>query len=164
MTKATLSRIIALALLTAAVSVCEAKPPFLKAFMSTYKLKEDSAIGKARCLNCHQPPGPPRRNPYGMAVQAEMSKQHSRMVTTDILRAIEKQNDGDGVAFITKINKGISPANPMPKPPVKAKPAKSKSKPKKHALFFPGAGSTGTLILCLIPSAFVFARKRNQPS
>src|SRR5947199_7171396 len=96
------SRLVALLILAAGASLAAAKPAFLKAFMAAYNISPNSKIGMTRCLICHQPPGPPNRNPYGLAVQAAQSAAQSRMVTAEILRGVENENAGDGVAFITK--------------------------------------------------------------
>lgn len=163
-------RIVVLALLVAAASLSAAKPPFLKVFLATYKIKEDSKIGKLRCLNCHMPPAPPMRNPYGKAIQEALFAAHSRMVTPEILKSVEPKNMGDGLAYIEKIKKDIPPAEAKPKP-TKAKPKptaklpKGKSTkgnpPKKHAMLFPerSAGTTALVLLCLAPIA-VFVRRK----
>jgi len=113
--------------------------------MQTYHIDPNSKIGKNRCLNCHMPPGPPNRNPYGLAVGQALAAANSRMVSADILAGIEKKDMGDGVPFIDKIKKDIPPATlmlkatpkPAPKPATKPakKPAKAthKTKAKKHA-------------------------------
>ena len=156
-------------------AVCLAKPPFLKVFMATYNISPDSAIGKLRCLNCHLPPGPPNRNPYGLAVQHALEDAQQRMVTAEILQGIEKKDDGDGVPFITKIKKDIPPAQPVPapkKPAIKKPVPKTQKKPvahkkrvkrkrhaKKRALYIP-AGSRLLILLCAAPLAIAFNRKR----
>jgi hypothetical protein len=117
-------RIAVIGLLVVFACVCAAKPPFLKVYLATYKIKPESALGKARCLNCHQPPAPPIRNAYGKSVQAAMAAAKSRMVTADILRGIEKKNAGDGVSYVSKIKSD--------KLPGVAK-AKIASKPKKKS-------------------------------
>ena len=98
--------------------------------MATYHIDPNSKIGKNRCLNCHMPPGPPKRNPYGLAVGDALHAANSRMVSADILAGIEKRDLGDGVPFIDKIKKDIPPATLMPKTAPKPKP-KPTPKPKK---------------------------------
>ena len=156
-------RFLILVLLICAAAFAAAKPPFLKVFMATYKIDPNSTLGKERCLICHQPPGPPRRNAYGRQVGAALDAAHERMVTAEMLTGIEKKNDGDGVAFITKIKKGIPPADPMPKAAKPSKPAKKTKKPakKKHVAFLP-QGSSGLVLMCLAPLALIpgFLSKR----
>ena len=143
-------------------SFCLAKPPFLKVFMNTYGIKEDSAIGKARCLNCHLPPGPPNRNPYGKAVQAALERAQARMVTAEILKSVELKNGGGTVNFITKIKKDIPPGTMTGAGKPAAKPAKAKAKAKrpskKRAMLFGGASAW--LLMCMGGAGFVVGRRR----
>jgi hypothetical protein len=127
-----------------------AKPPFLKVFFNLYKIKETSAIGKARCLNCHLPPGPPKRNPYGLAVQEALLTNHARMVTPEMLVSIEKKNMGEALTFGAKIKKDIPPGKALPK----TKPtAKGKIKPagKKHAMMIPNGIGAPIFMLGIAP-------------
>lgn len=131
-----LYRITAIALLLTTVTVGFSKPPFLKVFMSTYNIKPDSKLGKARCLICHQAPAPPIRNPYGKEVQAALRAANARMVTAEMLLSVEKLNTGDGVTNISKIKSDFLPGDQKPKPVKKApakKHAKKKSTKKKHS-------------------------------
>ena len=139
-----------------------AKPPFLKVFFNVYKIKETSAIGKARCLNCHLPPGPPKRNPYGLAVQDALRANHARMVTPEMLLSIEKKNMGDGMTFVAKIKKDLMPGVAAPKKKAIAKP-KAKAAGKKHALLLPNPSqNTGALMLLSLSAIGLgFCRKRN---
>src|SRR3569832_1496964 len=79
----------------AVVALVGAKPPFWKVFMETYKIAPHCKIGKARCLNCHTPPGPPNRNAYGVAVGDALAAANSRMVSAEILAGSEKNDAGD---------------------------------------------------------------------
>ena len=118
----------------ALIAFAAAKPPFWKVFMATYNIDPNSKIGKNRCLNCHMPPGPPKRNPYGLAVGEALHAANSRMVTADILAGVAMKNDGDGVPFIDKIKKDIPPATIMPKAAPKPKPTPKTTKPKKKVV------------------------------
>ena len=120
------------ALVLVAASQCFAKPPFWKVFVDTYHINPNSAIGKARCLTCHAPP--PRRNAYGLEVQAALEAAHARMVTPEILRSIEKKDaDGDGFTNIAEIKADSMPGDAKSKPAV-AKPVKKHplARHKKH--------------------------------
>ncbi len=137
-----------------------AKPPFLKVFFNLYKIKETSAIGKARCLNCHLPPGPPKRNAYGLAVQDALRANNARFVTPEILMSVEKKNMGEGLTFVAKIKKDIPPGQAIPKKPVK----KGKSKPagKKHAMLFPAGSGMPIFMLGIAPLGLAFNRARRR--
>ena len=155
-----------------------AKPPFLRVFVETYGIKDDSKIGKARCLVCHQPPGPPARNAYGATVGAALAAANQRMVTADILKSIENKNDGDGVSFISKIKSDVLPADPKPvvkkDPPkkpvqpakkpskaVKAKTKKSKRKlvKKKIALIPQSANGAAWVMLSIAPIGLLAGKR-----
>jgi hypothetical protein len=138
-------RILIFALLLASAAVAAAKPPFWRAFVALYNIKPDSVIGKTRCLNCHQPPGPPKRNAYGNAVEAALRAANARMVTPEMLKSIEHKDAGDKVAFIAKIKADIPPA--QLKATGKKSVKKAATKPPKTAHF---SGSAGALLLvCL---------------
>ena len=121
-------------LLASFACLCSAKPPFLRVFMETYNISPDSAIGKARCLNCHLPPGPPKRNPFGLAVASAMEDANSRVLTADILRTVEGKDAGNGMTFLAKIKADLPPGEPVPaKPTPSPKPAPKPVSPKAGA-------------------------------
>jgi len=148
-----LNRSAAISIFVLCAAFSAAKPPFLKVLLATYKVSPTSELGKSKCLACHQSPAPPNRNPYGLAVQKAMAAAHSRMVTAEILKSVEKlDSDGDGAANIEEIKANTLPGDP-------------KSKPKKKHASLPGNASDA-LIFLLIPSlAMVSRRKRlSDPS
>ena len=99
-----------------------AKPPFLKVFMETYKIRPNSPLGKAKCLACHLPPAPPKRNSYGLDVQDAMESAHARMLTAEILKAVEKKDsDGDGFTNLEEIRAGTLPNDRKSKPAKRGK-------------------------------------------
>ena len=94
-----------------------AKPPFWKVFVETYHINPNSVIGKAKCLTCHLPPAPPKRNSYGLQVQEALEAAHERMVTPEMLHSIEKKDaDGDGFTNITEIKADSLPGDATSKP------------------------------------------------
>jgi outer membrane biosynthesis protein TonB len=125
-------RLVILFAFLAAASISAAKPPFLKVFMAFYKIDPNSVIGKTRCLNCHEAPGPPNRNPYGKLVKLALTENGVRMVSPEILEALETKNMGEGLTFIQKIKKDLPPGQPAPKEALaKPKPTPPADKPKK---------------------------------
>ena len=111
-------RTVAICLLLAFAALASAKPPFLKVFMAAYNIDPESAIGKARCLNCHENPGPPNRNAYGKLVQQALRATNSRMVTPDILKMVEAKDMGEGLTFLQKIERDLPPGQPIPEPAI----------------------------------------------
>jgi hypothetical protein len=164
------SRLFVFAFVLGLAAIAAAKPPFLKVLMATYKIKENSKIGQARCLNCHMPPGPPARNFYGRAVQAALFAGNARMVTPEMLKSIESQKGDDGMTYLAKIKGDIPPGQLAPKP--FKKPAKGKAKPKKkkgkslgkkpHA-FLPRGTSTAILLMGIAPIGMLVFRRALPP-
>jgi hypothetical protein len=96
-----------------------AKPPFLKVFETTYKIKEDSNLHKAGCAICHA--GPPKLNPYGADVKKQLEAAKAAMVTPAMLKKIEKlDSDKDGASNIAEIKADTLPGDPDSKPAGKA--------------------------------------------
>jgi hypothetical protein len=146
------TRIVATAFLLLIAATSFAKPPFLKVFVTTYKIKPTSALGKASCLACHQPPSPPRRNPYGLAVQSAMEAAHVRMLTPEILKSVEKKDsDNDGFSNLEEIKADKMPGDPKSKPekPKKKTKAKRKSALNDMGYGFVGAGLVSVGLLGL---------------
>ena len=158
-----LFRIIAIGLLMLSACASLAKPPFLKVFLSTYKIDPNSELGKARCQACHMPPAPPQRNSYGLQVQTQMEASHERMITPELLHLIEKKDaDGDGVINLDEIKAGMLPGDskskPIPKPKPKPK-TKTRQKAKQRAkrkntkrIVMNGVDTVGGLIFFAAPA------------
>ncbi len=155
-----LTRTVAVALLLTLASLCFAKPPFLKLFLSTYNIQPGSKLGQARCIICHEPPGPPKRNPYGKQVQAALEAAHARFVTVEMLRSIEKKNVGDGVTNITKIKGDKLPGVLQPKAKKPSKHQKSGSRTKKRAE--PTDIPASVILLTSTPLALLSWRGRSK--
>lgn len=115
-------RSLLLCVLVFAAAISAAKPPFLKVFMATYNIDPNSVIGKARCLNCHENPGPPNRNAYGKLVKQALIANDERMVTPEILKSIEGKDMGEGLTFLQKIQRDLPPGQPIPAPTVEPLP------------------------------------------
>lgn len=127
--------------------LCAAKPPFLRVFLATYGINPDSKLAQNRCLNCHQPPGPPHLNPYGKTVQAAMESAGARMLTADILRTVEHKNAGDGVPFLSKIKADFPPGQLKPKKkPASKKPGKKRAELPVSGLALIAVGGLGSLL------------------
>jgi hypothetical protein len=93
-----------------------AKPPFLKTFEATYKIKETSNLHKAGCAICHAG-GPPKLNPYGEDVKKQLETSKAEAVTPETLKKIEKlDSDKDGFTNIKEIKADTLPGDPESKP------------------------------------------------
>lgn len=110
--------------------------------MATYGIDPESKIGKARCLNCHLPPAPPDRNPYGAALQKAMVAANSRKMTAEILKSVESKEAYKGVTYLARIQKDIPPGSPAP---AAKKPAPPKKKGKPGSLSLMLFGTAGLL-------------------
>lgn len=87
-----------------------ATPEFYETFKETYPLKAKLKIEAASCNVCHA--GPPKRNPYGKAVQAAGAK-----VTAVVLHSIDaKDSDGDGWTNGEEIQADTLPGDPNSHP------------------------------------------------
>lgn len=146
-----LFRAIAIGILFAIASVGFAKPPFLKVLLDAYKIGPNSPLGKAKCLSCHLSPAPPKRNSFGLDVQAAMEKVHARMLTAEILKSVEKRDsDGDGFSNLTEIRAGTLPGDKSSKP----------AKPGIRKTAFHDEKSHSFLEMGLLPLAFLCLGRR----
>lgn len=104
--------VVVVALLASAVAW--AFPPFAKTFTDTYKVKANSALGKASCAICHPAKNKTDKlNPYGQDLKKVSI---GGKVTKAALAKIEKRDsDKDGVSNIKEIKAGKLPGNPKSK-------------------------------------------------
>ena len=104
-----------------ALSACAiAKPPFLKTFEATYKIKDTSNLHKASCTICHI--APPQLNPYGLDVKKQLETDKLPAVTPKVLKEVEKlDSDKDGFTNIQEIKADTLPGDPDSKPAEKKK-------------------------------------------
>lgn len=134
-----------LAICLLAAPLAFAKPEFLRVFRDAYKVSRNSTLWNARCLTCHELPGPPRRNPYGLDVEAALKQARSDVLTADILKKVEnKDSDRDGFTNIAEIKAGTLPGD-------------AKSKPSKAAML-ETYGLSGLALVCF-GAALGFRRK-----
>jgi len=87
-----------------------AEPPFLEEFVRKYQPK--SKLDELGCRICHTTP--PKRNPFGEAVDEAMRGQG---FSGDILASLETQDsDGDGATNKQEIEADTAPGDPNDKP------------------------------------------------
>lgn len=118
------------ALLCAAASMATATGDIRAAFLSNYKLSEDSPLGKVGCNLCHVSDSDPTFNPFGKDVKAALTAAHKDAPDAAVFAAIEeKDSDGDGTLNKDEIAKGTLPGDaksgakpgaPPPKPEEKS--------------------------------------------
>ena len=89
-------------------------PPFMKAFNDAYKVKPDSALGKASCAVCHLAKDKTDKvNPYGQDLKKFLV---GGKVTKVSLAKVEKlDSDKDKVSNIKEIKAGKLPGDPKSK-------------------------------------------------
>ncbi len=97
-------------LMTMAI-VALALAPAAKLFDSTYGIKPDSTLGKARCSVCHASKmGGKKLNRYGLDMQKAMRQANSKTITAEILHKIDAlDSDGDGAKNIDEIKADRTP-------------------------------------------------------
>lgn len=99
-------------------SMAMAKKPFMDLFYTTYQIKPDSTIAKAKCQLCHTKTF--KMNPYGADLKAELTKEGLKVVTVDVLKAVEPlDSDKDGFSNIDEIKADTLPGDPTSFPPKK---------------------------------------------
>lgn len=118
-----MKRHLPLLLVALAAGAAEAKPPAPGVFCETYPDAPVCASGLPDCSTCHM--GPPVRNLYGQAVEAELLPGEPRPLDDatfaaalpDALRAVEQaDSDGDGASNLDEILGGTLPADPSSSP------------------------------------------------
>jgi hypothetical protein len=97
-----------------ASTIAWAFPTYLKTFTDTYKVKPNSALGKASCATCHLAKDKTDKfNPYGQDLKKVLA---GGKVSKAALAKIEKlDSDKDGVSNIKEIKAGTLPGNPKSK-------------------------------------------------
>ena len=85
--------------------------PAVKVFDTTYDIKADSVLGKARCMNCHaSKTGGKKLNSYGKDLQAAMKQEGTKVVTSEVLVKINGlDSDKDGMKNVDEIKADRAP-------------------------------------------------------
>lgn len=104
-------RVLTIGLISGIVAAAIALTPFLKTIDEFYKVKKDSALGKAACSTCHATmKGGKKLNPYGESLQDAMREAKTKKLTTAILEKVESlDSDKDGMKNIDEIKKDRFP-------------------------------------------------------
>jgi len=98
--------------LSAVACVAMASPAFLGVFLSNYKVKGTSDLGKAKCAICHTKGK--ELNAYGEDL--EKALKGAKKPTAETLKAVEQlDSDKDGVKNGDEIKKGTLPGEPKSK-------------------------------------------------
>jgi len=83
---------------------------FMVTFDKTYAIEKDSALGKAKCMVCHNDMSGKKLNLYGTDLRNAMKAANSKKVTAAILKAIEqKDSNGNGKSNIDEIKADMLP-------------------------------------------------------
>lgn len=85
--------------------------PAMKLFDSTYGVKPDSTLGKAKCAVCHTTKmGGKKLNGYGKALQDAMAAEGAKKLTVEILKKVEAMDsDKDGMSNVAEIKADRTP-------------------------------------------------------
>ena len=98
--------------LSVVACVAIASPAFLGTFMSTYKVKGTSTIGKAKCAVCHTKGK--ELDAYGEDLKKVLGG--AKRLTPDMLAKVEAlDSDKDGVKNGDEIKKDTLPGDPKSK-------------------------------------------------
>ena len=96
-------------LLAGLSALSAATPDILKQFKAIYN-KPD-----ANCTVCHTKP--PKRNPFGKAIEDALNKTSDFVLTKEVMKPLESLDSyGDGFSNIDEINAGTGPGDPTSKP------------------------------------------------
>ncbi|HCE00757.1 MAG TPA: hypothetical protein DER07_06910 [Armatimonadetes bacterium] len=98
--------------LSAVACVAMATPAFLGVFLSNYKVKGTSDLGKAKCAICHTKGK--QLDAYGEDLKKALGG--AKKLTPEILAKVESlDSDKDGVKNGDEIKKGTLPGDPKSK-------------------------------------------------
>lgn len=156
-----MKRSLLLVLLVGIAQVVHANGEFLDAFVSHYKLKDDSALVEKSCGICHVSDSDFAFNAYGKDVKKAMTDKGADHVDGVLLAALDSaDSDGDGTPNAQEIAGNTLPGDPgsgaapgaQPKPTESAAASKPAPFPPKNAyhpaiVHFPIALFIGGLVL-----------------
>lgn len=99
---------------TILASAAWAFPPYLKVFTETYKVKPDSALGKAACGICHiSKTDTSKLNPYGQDLKKNLVG--GKLTKASLAKVEGLDSNKNGVSNINEIKAGKLPGAPMRK-------------------------------------------------
>ncbi|HVL38670.1 MAG TPA: thrombospondin type 3 repeat-containing protein [Fimbriimonadaceae bacterium] len=105
-----MKRFLTIGLVLALSVLALASASFLKVFNTTYNVKADSELGKAKCGACHTGKMGGKLNKYGMDLDEAMKEAKSKTITAEILAKIhELDSDGDGMKNGEELKAGRNP-------------------------------------------------------
>jgi uncharacterized membrane protein len=92
-----------------------ALPAFVPQFQDVCKPKPGTPLAQAQCKTCHIEP--PKLNPFGLDVKAEMAKQGSKAFTAALWKAMGPlDSDKDSFSNQAEVDAGTLPGDPNSKP------------------------------------------------
>lgn len=147
------------------VALSSAQPSFLATFLKFYKPAPSSDIVKAGCRLCHGAHIPEDKNPYGRSLMRLINKTDERVLTEDILIAVEKEDsDGDGYTNIEEIVSGTLPGGPKSHPKVHPTnlPKRQRKPSRKRFLVYGAIGIVVLVVVGLIVKGILGARKNKD--
>ncbi len=109
------TRMLAVALGMTLSTAAFALPAFVQQFQDVCKPKPGTPPAQAQCKTCHIEP--PKLNPFGLDVKAEMARQGSKAVTAAVWQALGSlDSDKDGFSNQAEVDAGTLPGDPNSKP------------------------------------------------
>jgi len=113
-----------------AVQNAPAEPEFLDTLVAKYHIKDDSTLGSKSCGICHISEEDYHFNPYGKQLANYLTDHNLKVVTDDVLTAVEPLSaTGDGISNGDKLKAGKEPGvstKPSTTPAAPAPPAPPK--------------------------------------
>lgn len=114
---------------------------FLDAFMTHYKVKEESPLGALSCGICHVSDSDFAFNSYGKEIKKALTDRSASEVTGPLLASIDTTDaDGDGTPNLKEIEGGTFPGDPASGGVPGASTAPAEAPEKKSASFPPKNG------------------------
>ena len=88
------------------------------------KVRPGTALDLAKCKSCHT--SPPKLNPFGRDLKAEMTRQKSKTFTPAVWKALGRlDSDKDGVSNRLEVEAGTLPGDPTSKPHIRVERSRS---------------------------------------